>query len=209
MATVGVCLLAIGCDDSPPNGSDNDNGDDVPVIVAMGDSITAGSEIRGPSYPAILSERLGYEVHNEGVGGFSSKRGAGLVDDVIAYYQPDYVFIMYGTIDVWATELYDEVIGNLDFMVDELRRNGATPVVGTIPPRYSADPFLEELHTVLNRYIRRFAREASVHLVDVEAAFRGRPELMQRDGVHPNDAGTAVIADLCYDALVALGVVVP
>jgi lysophospholipase L1-like esterase len=211
LAPVMACLLAVGCDDSPPNGDQSDNDDDgnVPVIVAMGDSITEGSEIRGPSYPEILGERIGFAVYNEGVGGYSSVRVAGLLDDAFRYYHPNYVLIMCGTIDVWWTERYEDVIGSLDYMVQYTRENGATPVVATIAPRYSDDRYLEDLHTELNRRIRRFASDVGVYLVDVESAFRGRPDLIQDDGVHPTDAGTAVIADLFFDALVALGVVTP
>ena len=216
MAMAFACMLGVGCehdastpappDSDPATNETNNVSNDIPVIVAMGDSITAGTEIQGPSYPALLSRWIGIDVYNEGVGGDSSSRGAALVDDAVRFYHPDYVLLMYGTIDVWGTDRYDQVIGNYDTMVTVLRESGATPVIATIPPRYSDDPYLAELHTVLNQRIRRFTRDAGVYLVDVEAAFADRPELMLPDGIHPNDAGTAVIADQFYDALIDLGV---
>jgi len=172
----------------------------------MGDSITAGSEITGPSYPELLSERIGVEVHNEGVGGATSTRGAAAVDGVIAAYQPDYVLIMYGVNDMWRTDRSEIVIENLDYMVTRLQANGAVPIVATVPPNFKDDPYLVKLHEILNRRIRSYAQSAGLVLVDVGAAMEERRDLFLSDGFHPNDAGTALIADLFYDALVNLGV---
>jgi len=175
----------------------------------MGDSITTGEELSGPSYTELLTRWIGVEVYNEGVGGHRAGNGAALVDDLVRLYSPGYVLIMYGVIDQWHSDRSQELIDGLDFIVTFLREHDAVPVVATIPPSFKDDPYLVELHEIANRRIRSFARAMDVYLVDVGAAMEGRPDLFLDDGLHPNNEGTALMADLFYDALVDIGAVQP
>jgi len=49
--------------------------------------------------------------------------------------------------------------------------------------------------------IRTMAGEEGASVADLEAAFGNRSEYLQADGLHPNAAGTALIAETFRGAL--------
>ena len=187
--------------DSSSAGEPADNDTDSNVLVALGDSVTTGEEITGPSYPQILAGLLGKTVVNEGTGGALSSDGVSKINSVLTRYNPSQALILYGINDVIHVGNEDWTIGNLQTMVRACKEYGTQPVLGTIPPRYRGDGVWDPRHTSLNQRIRQLARSEGIPLADVEAEFGFNEALMLPDGYHPNDDGTRIIAFTFYDAV--------
>jgi lysophospholipase L1-like esterase len=149
---------------------------------------------------------------------------ARLARDVLAH-KPRVVVIQFGindaAVDVWKTPPatasrvpLPEYVENLRWMITTLREHQAQPILMTTnPTRWT--PKLRELYgkppylpaeadgfdrPVLSRYneaVRKLAVELSVPLVEVHDAFAARnPDKLLLDGMHPNDSGHRLTAEL-------------
>lgn len=134
-------------------------------------------------------------------------------------------------VDVWKTPpadgprvAPDAYEANLRWIIGEVRTHGAKPVLMTTNPlrwtakmkqMYGRAPYLPDEvdgfdRPMLARYnetIRRLSAELSVPLVDVRAAYEAREKAGEPadafllDGVHPNDRGHALVAELLLPIL--------
>ena len=149
--------------------------------------------------------------------------------DVLAH-KPRVVVIQFGindaAVDVWkeppATESrvpLTEYEQNLRWMIATLREQQAKPVLMTTNPTrwtsklrdlYGKPPYRPEEPDgfdapVLARYneaVRKLAAELAVPLVDVHDAFTAKnADKLLLDGMHPNDAGHQLIAELLIPVL--------
>jgi len=164
-------------------------------------------------------------VHNAGLpSGTTKDARERFARDVLAH-QPRVVVIQFGindaAVDVWrkppATESrvpLTEYEGNLRWMVATLRGQKVKPVLMTTNPTrwtsklrdlYGKPPYRPDDADgfdapVLSRYneaVRRLAAELAVPLVEVHDAFIARDaDKLLLDGMHPNDEGHRVIAEL-------------
>ena len=204
LALAAVCILC-GCEDSGGHkwigeghdfGANNEN-----IHVALGDSITWGVGA-STSYPIILEDMLGKTVINEGEPGERTGSGAARAPGVLARYQPGFLLILYGANDIIHGSDRAVVIERLRDIIDAARTNQTIPVLATITPHlFWREPVYGASVTDLNTRIRALASEEGVKLVDLERAFKGHPEYMLDDGLHPNDDGLAIIAARFHDVL--------
>ena len=197
------CMMT-GCEESSDSSSATSFlfGDNDPrVVVAMGDSVTEGSAISGPSYPELVAQMSGKTVINEGRGGVLSSYGAGRIGGVLAAYRPGYVFILYGINDLTHGQSHVWTVENLRLMIRTARQNKTYPIVGTITPRYRTAGLFNPNHEALNMSIRSLCEEENVRMADVERAFANNPALLQPDGIHPNEDGNLVVAMAFYEAM--------
>lgn len=171
--------------------------DDRPVIVAFGDSLTAGyGTDAGNSYPDFLEKDLiakgfHYHVVNAGVSGNTTKDGLDRLDDVIAL-KPVLVIVAFGGNDGLRGLPIDSTRKNLDQIVSTLQHAGIKVVLGgiTLPPNYGAD------------YIRQFnesyallARQYHVPLLPfLLQNVYGTAGSMQADGIHATAQGNQQVA---------------
>jgi len=174
---------------------------------------------------ALQSIGSSLSVHNAGVSGNTTRNArARLARDVLAH-KPRVVVIQFGindaAVDVWKTPPatasrvpLPEYVENLRWMITTLREHQAQPILMTTnPTRWT--PKLRELYgkppylpaeadgfdrPVLSRYneaVRKLAVELSVPLVEVHDAFAARnPDKLLLDGMHPNDSGHRLTAEL-------------
>jgi lysophospholipase L1-like esterase len=198
------------------------------TVVALGDSITRGVRPgvkADETFAAILDERLAEQkvsakVLNAGVGGERTDGALARLEKQVLNHKPKVVLVMYGTNDSYvdkgelksrlSIEKYRE---NLEKLVDELRKNGAEPILMT-EPRWAAgeqDGLGEDPNMRLARYLevcRAVARDKKVRLVDhyqhwLEAEEKGtKLRDWTTDGCHPNPRGHREIADLIVPVLV-------
>ena len=164
-------------------------------------------------------------VINAGVGGNSTTDGLDRFDKDVLTHDPDLVVIQFGindsAVDVWrdppatAPRVSSEAFeANLRRLIERSRQARARVVLMTTNPiRWT--PRLKQLYgklpydperpdgfdaPLLSRYnaaARRVAKEAGVPLVDVHAEFlRGDVDGLLLDGMHPGDAGHAIVAGL-------------
>lgn len=171
--------------------------DDRPVIVAFGDSLTAGyGTDAGNSYPDYLEKDLNhrgfrYHVVNAGISGNTTKDGLDRVDDVLAL-KPVVVIVAFGGNDGLRGLPLDSTRRNLDQIVTTLQHAGVKVVLGgiTLPPNYGAD------------YIRQFnetyvtlGRQYHVPLLPfLLRDVYGVPGSMQADGIHATAQGNEQVA---------------
>jgi acyl-CoA thioesterase-1 len=171
--------------------------DDRPVIVAFGDSLTAGyGTDAGNSYPDFLERDLNakgfhYHVVNAGISGNTTKDGVQRLDEVLAL-KPVLVIVAFGGNDGLRGLPIDSTRTNLDRIVSTLQHAGVKVVLGgiTLPPNYGAD------------YIRQFnatyallAKQYHVPLLPfLLQNVYGTAGSMQGDGIHATAQGNQQVA---------------
>lgn len=121
-------------------------GDSSTVVVCVGDSITEGG------YPGALGSITGYTVIDAGKAGEKSSGGAGRISSLLASHNPTHVCILYGINDLIHDASPNSVIGNLNAIVAEVKKAGATPIVGTLTPVFGSkygklQPAVDELNS--------------------------------------------------------------
>ena len=200
LGKLGIPLLAVavlvGCEDDGGSGSSGgDFGDnDRNVVVAMGDSITAGYGVgAADSYPVQLSAMIGRTVVNTGVNGERSIAASGRVNGVLSRYKPAYLLILYGSNDATNGGDPAATVAGLRSIVLAARANKTVPILGTIPPAFGSHAFSNPGVDALNPFIRQMAQEEGVAVADIHGALND-PALFQDDGLHPNAAGMRRIA---------------
>lgn len=187
--------------DSP---SDQDSSDlsSGPRIVAMGDSITAGTTPgSGEPYPNTVAGIIGEPVAIEAIPGERAAVAAKRVGGVLAKYNEDVVTIMYGTNDILGGFPIATAVDGLRTLIQTTRADGATPFVATIPPMTGPVERNQPNVDALNGSIRSLASAEGAVLVDVAARFGDGRGLMLEDGFHPNSAGSELIASLFAGAV--------
>jgi lysophospholipase L1-like esterase len=184
------------------------------VYLAFGDSLTEGvGSSDGTAYRRILESRLSAHfgratVVDGGGSGTDSHRGARRVAGLLAAHRPAYTLVLYGIND-WDREDRGRVtLRSLGRILDRVAAAGSLPVLATLPPTHpGADPraSLERNRWVshVNEGIRRLAAARGAALADVEAALLSRTDrdVLYYDGLHPNDAGYAVVAEAFFAAI--------
>lgn len=168
-----------------------------PVIVAFGDSLTAGyGADTGDSYPDYLEKDLNalgyhYQVINQGISGNTTKDGVDRLQDALRL-KPVVVIVAFGGNDGLRGLPIASTRENLDRIVSTLLDSGAKVVLGgiTLPPNYGPD------------YIRQFNQTyallaAKYHVPMLPFLLKnvyGVPGGMQADGIHATDQGNAQVA---------------
>jgi acyl-CoA thioesterase I len=171
--------------------------DDRPVIVAFGDSLTAGyGTDAGNSYPDFLERDLNvrgfhYHVVNAGVSGNTTKDGVQRVDEILTL-KPVLVIVAFGGNDGLRGLPIDSTHKNLDQIVSTFQHAGIKVVLGgiTLPPNYGPD------------YIRQFngtyallAKQYRVPLLPfLLQDVYGTAGSMQPDGIHATAQGNQQVA---------------
>ena len=174
------------------------------VIVALGDSLTAGLGVaRDEAYPALLEARLrragfAYRVVNAGVSGDTTAGALRRIDWVLRS-RPEIVIVALGANDGLRGQPLAALRDNLTAIVARLRAAGVRVLLAgmRVPPNYGrayADEFADAFRTV--------ARGASVTFVPfLLDGVAGDSTLNQADGIHPNAAGHRIVAETMWRAL--------
>ena len=168
-----------------------------PVIVAFGDSLTAGyGADPGDSYPDYLQKDLEargyhYQVVNQGISGNTTKDGVDRLQDALSL-KPVVVIVAFGGNDGLRGLPIASTRENLDRIISTILQSGAKVVLGgiTLPPNYGPD------------YIRQFNQTyallaAKYHVPMLPFLLKnvyGVDGDMQADGIHATDQGNAQVA---------------
>ena len=187
---VATALLLAFVVATPARGADR-------VIVALGDSLTAGLGVaRDEAYPALLEarlrrEKLGYHVVNAGVSGDTSAGGRRRVDWVLRT-KPEVVIVALGANDGLRGLPVDELRDNLEAIVRRVQGAGARVLLAgmRVPPNYG-DEYARAFAAVFPEVARRTGATLAPFLLEGVA---GHARLNQADGIHPTAEGQRVIA---------------
>jgi acyl-CoA thioesterase-1 len=174
------------------------------VIVALGDSLTAGLGVApDEAYPARLEARLrregfAYRVINAGVSGDTSAGGLRRVDWVLRA-KPEIVIVALGANDGLRGQSPQVMRDNLEAIVARLQAAGARVLLAgmRLPPNYGAE-YAREFEAVFPAVARRAKVAFMPFLLNGVAA---DARLNQADGIHPSAAGYAVIAERIWPHL--------
>jgi acyl-CoA thioesterase-1 len=195
-----LIALALGVLAGPAGGDER-------VIVAFGDSLTAGFGVAAEeAWPALVEARLRregypYRVVNAGVSGDTTAGGLRRVDWVLRN-RPEVAVVALGANDGLRGLGTDAMRANLLAIVERLRAAGARVlVVGMeLPPNYGA-AYARAFRGVFPEVARQTGSALMPFLLDGIAA---DSRLNQADGIHPNAAGHRAIAERVWPHLVAL-----
>ena len=168
-----------------------------PVVVAFGDSLTAGLGAEpGQSYPDFLQKELDragyrYRVVNQGVSGGTSSGGATRIDEALSL-KPQVVILELGANDGLRGLPVENTRENLSEMIDACRRAGAAVLLcGMTLPRNYGPEYIRSFEAVFRDLVRDKKVAVIPFLLDGVAT---RKDLMQADGLHPTGEGNAQVA---------------
>jgi len=171
--------------------------DDRPVVVAFGNSLTAGfGADPGKSYPDFLQQELDrrryrYRVVNAGISGETTTDALARISTVIAL-KPAVVIVEFGGNDGLRGLPVSTTSSNLDQIVVELQQSGARILLAgmTLPPNYGPDYIRE-----FQRIYSSLATKHKVALIPfLLAGVAGTNRYMQQDGLHPTAEGNRLVA---------------
>jgi acyl-CoA thioesterase-1 len=190
---IGVTLGLVQLVGAPPPSP----GDTRPVIVAFGDSLTAGyGADPGKSFPDFLQKDLDaggfkWRVVNLGVSGNTTTDGLSRLGEVLAR-KPRITIVEFGGNDGLRGLPMETTRANLDQIVRGLRDAGSAVVLAgmTLPPNYGAD-YIRTFQLVYTDLAAKYKVPRIPFLLDGVAV---HPNLMQRDGIHPTAEGNEIVA---------------
>lgn len=170
--------------------------DDRPVIVAFGDSLSAGFGAEaGASYPDFLQKEIDaagyrYRVVNQGVSGDTTSGGLARVDQAIAL-KPYLVILELGGNDGLRGLPVAVTRDNLDKMITAFQAAGAKVMLAgmTLPRNYGPD-YVREFEQIYPAMEKKHKVTRMKFLLDGVVLKKG---LMQRDDIHPTAAGNKIV----------------
>jgi acyl-CoA thioesterase-1 len=179
---------------------------DAPAILVFGDSISAGYGLAhvdqgwvGMLRVKLKDEGYGYQVVNASVTGETTAGGLARLPRALALHHPRVVILELGGNDGLRALPIDQMRSNLGKMVDLAVDSGAQVLLlgMRIPPNYGPE-FTEKFFAVF----ANVARDKKTPLVpfllnDIALS----PNLMQADGVHPNELGQPKLLDNVWPRL--------
>jgi acyl-CoA thioesterase-1 len=169
-----------------------------PVIVVLGDSLTAGFGLTpDEAFPAVLEQKLrreGYHdrVVNAGVSGDTTGAGLRRVDWVLRS-QPAIAIVALGANDGLRHQSVAAMRENLIEIVRRLRAAGARVLLTgmRVPPNYGPE-YTRAFAAVFPDVARTTGVPLAPFLLDGVA---GEARLNQPDGIHPTAEGQRLIAN--------------
>jgi acyl-CoA thioesterase-1 len=180
--------------------------DNRPVIVAFGDSLSAGFGVEtGESYPDFLQKAVDeagfrYRVVNAGISGDTTSSGLARVDSIAAM-KPAVVILELGGNDGLRGLPLESTRANLEQIIAALKKAGAAVVLAgmTLPPNYGPE--------YIGQFEGLYKELASKHGLALAPFFdtiAGRKGVMQRDGIHLTVEGNRIAAANVYKAVAPL-----
>ena len=175
-----------------------------PVILAFGDSLTAGFGVDSKdSYPARLQRLLAekgysYKVVNAGVSGDTTAGGASRIDWVMQH-NPEIVILELGANDGLRGLSISEMRKNLGTIIDICQKKGAKVLLAgmEITPNLGAE-YSQEFRESFPLLAKQYKVPLIPFFLENVAA---RPELTRPDGVHPVANGYAIVTQTVFKYL--------
>jgi acyl-CoA thioesterase-1 len=176
----------------------------LPKIVAFGDSLTAGLGLSAQeAYPALLQERLkkdgyDYEVVNSGVSGDTSAGGVRRIDWTLDG-DVRVLILELGANDFLRGQPITETKKNLAEIIDRAQsKNVKVLIAGMLAPTSTGREYEDQIRKMFTD----LAQEKKVTLIPFFLEGVGGVEsLNQQDGIHPNPAGSKIVAETVYKYL--------
>jgi len=163
-------------------------------IICFGDSLTFGTGApRDKSYPAQLSEAIGWPVINAGIPGDTTARALQRLDRDVLSHDPRMVLITLGGNDLKNGVDKKTAFKNLYAIVTAIQSEGALVVIGGIKLLFWDRGYDEE-------YEELAEKTGAILIPDILSGLMGNESLMS-DTIHPNAAGYAIMANRFHKAI--------
>jgi acyl-CoA thioesterase I len=175
-----------------------------PVILAYGDSLTAGYGMpAGSAYPEQLQRKLDelgyqYRVVNMGISGDTTSGGLARLKAGVAQ-KPAIVVLELGANDGLRGLPVTQTKANLEEMIAAFRNVGATVIMAgmTLPRNYGAT-YVKSFEDVFIDLAAKYQLPLIPFFLEGVA---GQPKLTLPDFLHPNAAGYRVVVDIVMKTL--------
>ena len=178
---------------------------DVPVIIILGDSISAAYNMEtSQSWPSLLQERLdknGYShrVFNSSISGDTTQGGLSRLPRLLDKHHPALVIIELGGNDGLRGIPIEVTRANLSAMIESSQVAGATVLLAEmrIPPNYGKT-YTEQFNGNYGLLKEKYGVLLIPFLMENVAL---EPGLMQADGIHPNADAQPILLDTVWTVL--------
>lgn len=175
-----------------------------PVIVAFGDSLTAGHGVPAEqNYPSQLQAELDergykYRVVNAGVSGDLSAGGLYRVESVLQH-KPQIVILELGANDGLQGKPVEEMKANLEGIIKRLQAAHVTVLLTGMqaPPNYGPE-YTQKFHQAFVDLAAAYKLPFVDFLLD---GVGGVPDLNLADGIHPTPEGYRLVVRNVWTAL--------
>lgn len=166
-------------------------------IVCLGDSLT----VRG--FPRVLEKRLRVPVIDRAQGGITAAEGLRLLPDILAL-KPQAIVVELGGHDSLRGKSRAETKATLEQIVRDGREAGAEVFLFEIPRGFVVDPYAGLERELARHLDLELIHDGAIRQLVLFSPFTplGRTgRVLSDDGLHPNDAGHAFLADRVEAAL--------
>ena len=161
------------------------------AIICFGDSLTAGEgATAGHDYPSRLSELLGREVINAGVGGDTTESALKRLESDVLRRDPLLVIVLLGGNDFLQKASREATFRNLEEMVHRIESHGAMVVLVGVQAGLFGDAYRSDYKQVAQKYHADFIPNI------LQGIFTDAR--LKSDEIHPNDAGYERMAQRIY-----------
>jgi acyl-CoA thioesterase-1 len=175
-----------------------------PLIVVLGDSLTAGLGLsEEQAYPALLQERIDaagfdYEVVNAGVSGDTSAGGLRRLDWALEG-DVRILIVALGANDGLRGVPAEELKRNLGEIIEKAQARGAAVILAGMeaPPNFGT-AYTNAFRAVYAGLVKQYGVKFVPFLLEGVA---GVEVMNQRDGIHPNAEGAVVVTDRVWAVL--------
>lgn len=182
--------------------------DSAPVILIVGDSLSAGYGVRvEATWVALLQKRLaeqgyGYRVVNASVSGETTGGANARLPRALQVHKPAVVVLELGGNDALRGLPLKQVRGNFESMLGQVKAAGAQAVIIAmrIPANYGP-AYADQFHALYGDVAQQFAVPKIEGFIESVALDE---KMMQPDGIHPNAQAQPVLLDVVWPALVRL-----
>jgi acyl-CoA thioesterase-1 len=177
-------------------------------IVVVGDSISAAYGIDvGQGWVALVQRKLqekhkGYTINNESITGDTSAGGLARIDGILSRHKPDIVIIELGANDGLRGLSPAILKNNLADIASRAQKSGAKPLLLSmrIPPNYGKR-YTEMFYNIYPQLSKELKIPYVPFILEDIALAK---ELMQQDGLHPNEKAQAWIVEKIWPHLAKL-----
>ncbi len=179
--------------------------DEPPVLLILGDSLSAGYGMDSDqSWVHLLELRLSdtghtYRILNSSISGDTTQGGLARLPRLLDRYQPRIVIIELGANDGLRGINPGITRANMTSMIQSSQQSGAKVLLAGIklPPNYGVD-YIEQFESMYVDLAREYDTLLVPFFMD-GVVFK--PGLLQADGIHPNEKGQPVLLKNVWQVL--------
>lgn len=177
-------------------------------LLIVGDSLSAAYGLQqDQGWVSLLQkqwqhEQLGIEVINAAISGETTDGGLARLPRLLAQHKPTHVLVELGGNDALQGHNITKIRDNLNAMIELIERSGAQAILQDmqIPTNYGS-----RYRRMFEAVYRQVAEQQEIPLLPfflLDIALK--PDLMQRDGIHPTAKAQPLISKFMYQQLTPL-----